>query len=459
MARTPVLLVVDDEPIVGAVLARLAEPAGFDVTRCSSAAEAMQELDRRHADIAFVDLRMPDTDGLQLLRQIRLSHPACEVVLMSGYGTMDIAVEAVKLGARDCLSKPLDFPRVNGLLRDVRDETARRQRLLEIESRVAHDLEFHGMLGRGAAMQELFSLIRRLAPHVRTVLITGETGTGKELVAQALHKQGPRRARPFITVNCSAVVETLFESELFGHVRGAFTGATEQKRGLFEAADGGTLFLDEIGELPLVLQAKLLRVLEDGAIHRVGSSDVHRVNACVFAATNRDLEREVAEGRFRSDLLYRLNAVELALPPLRERPEDIPYLTSAFVTDCVRRFGKTLLGVTPAAERMLSGRSWDGNVRELRNTIERACMLAEGSHLTDRDVVNQGEARAHRQTRAELTGEARDAADRAALVDAMQSAGGNKQAAAQSLGISRRALYRRLERHGLHTASPLPPHS
>jgi two-component system response regulator AtoC len=457
MMSRPVLLIVDDEPIVGAVMKRLAEPAGFEVLVCSSATQAVAMLSRRSADMAFVDLRMPGTSGIELLRQIRDRFPACEVVLMSGFATIESAVEAVKLGARDYLTKPLDFERVTALLNDVRAEAVRRQRLLQVESSVARELEYHGMLGRSAAMQEVFSLIHRLAPHVRTVLITGETGTGKELVAHALHQEGPRRSRRFVTVNCSAVVETLFESELFGHVRGAFTGAIEHKQGLFEAAHEGTLFLDEIGELPLSLQAKLLRVLEDGKVQRVGAVDARRVDACVFAATNRDLIQEVAAGRFRSDLLFRLNAVEVALPPLRNRPEDIPYLTSAFVADCARRLDKAVLGVTPAAERILANQTWNGNVRELRNTIERACMLAEGPYLTDRDVGRHAVPRRPAEERAVdpgLAPENRDGVERDRLVAVLRSVAGNKQAAARTMGISRRALYRRLERHGLHTASP-----
>ena len=456
MMSGPVLLVVDDEPIVGAVMKRLAEPVGFEVVVCSSAAEGVAALSRRPADMAFVDLRMPDTDGIDLLRQIRDMVPACEVVLMSGFATIDSAVEAVKLGARDYLTKPLDFERVTALLKDVRDEAGRRQRLVKSESRVAHELEFHGMLGRSAAMQEVFSLIRRLAPHVCSVLITGETGTGKELVAQALHRQGPRRSRRFVTVNCSAIVETLFESELFGHVRGAFTGATEHKQGLFEAAHEGTLFLDEIGELPLSLQAKLLRVLEDGTIQRVGAVDPRRVDTCVFAATNRDLLQDVAAGRFRSDLLFRLNVVEVALPPLRNWPEDIPYLTSAFVAECARRLRKPVLGVTPAAERILANQPWNGNVRELRNTIERACMLAEGPYLTERDVGRDAVGRRPAERSASDRGlENTDTLERQRLVDVLRSVAGNKQAAARTMGISRRAFYRRLERCGLHTASPM----
>lgn len=449
MTRRPVLLIVDDEPVVAAVVQRLAEPVGFDVVVCASAAEATTALALRPADMAFVDLRMPGTGGIELLRQIREALPVCEVVLMSGFATIDSAVEAVKLGARDYLAKPLDFDRVTALLTDVRDEAARRQRLLRVESRVARELEFQGMLGRSAAMQEVFSLIRRLAPHVRSVLITGETGTGKELVAHALHRQGPRRARPFVVVNCAAMVPTLFESELFGHVRGAFTGATAQKQGLFDAANGGTLFLDEIGELTLPLQAKLLRVLEDGVVQPVGAVESRRVDTCVLAATNRDLARDVAAGLFRADLLFRLNAVEIALPALRERREDIPYLTSAFVAACARRLKKRIVGVTPGAERILAGKAWSGNVRELRNTIDRACMLCEGLYLTDRDVSRDAAER--------RVPPASDAVERERLVEILQSVAGNKHAAARSLGISTRALYRRLERYGLHTASPVVP--
>ena len=458
MIPRPVLLVVDDEPVVGAVVTRLADSVGFDVVVCSSAAEALAGLPGRPAQMGFVDLRLPETNGLELLRQIRDTLPACEVVLMSGLATIDSAVEAIKLGARDYLSKPLDFNRVTDLLKDVRDEFARRQRLLKVESRVARELEYHGMLGRSAAMQEVFSLIRRLAPHVRTVLITGETGTGKELVAHALHQQGPRRSRRFITVNCSAVVETLFENELFGHMRGAFTGATEHKPGLFEAADGGTLFLDEIGELPLSLQAKLLRALEVGEVQRVGSIEPLRVDTCVFAATNRDLQQDVAAGRFRADLLFRLNAVEVQVPPLRNRREDIPYLTSAFVADCARRLKLPVLGVTPAAERLLAKRSWEGNVRELRNTIERACILADGPFITDRDVSRDPVSNGHgngNAVRDATVPDSLESVERDRIVDLLRSVSGNKQAAARALGISRRALYRRLERYGLHTASPL----
>ena len=454
--QRPMLVVVDDEQGILDVVSRFARRAGYEVVTCGGGREAITQIQTRHADLAMVDLRMPDVGGLEVLRAIRDTNPQCQAVLMTGYASVDTAVEAIKLGAMDYLSKPLDFGRLEQLLSGVREELERRRSVLSIESDLARRLEFCGMIGRGAAMQELFGMIRRLAPHVRTALITGETGTGKELVARALHKTGPRRDRRFVTVNCSAVVETLFESELFGHVRGAFTGATDNKPGLFEAADGGTLFLDEIGELPLTVQAKLLRVLELGEVHRVGSLDPKRVNVHVIAATNRDLRSEVAGGRFRSDLYYRLNIVEVKLPALRERREDIPYLTAAFVRETSERLQKPLLGLTPGAERMLSAAPWDGNVRELRNVIERACILADGDFITERELAvsmpttsTPSWDRSIPQASGAVSQQEADLlvnVEREHIQRALARAGGNKKAAAKMLGLSRRALYRRLER-------------
>ena len=453
--QQPLLVVVDDEQGILDVVSRFARRAGFDVVTCSGGREALEQTKSRRADLLMVDLRMPDVGGLDVLRAIRETAPHCQTVLMTGYASVDTAVEAIKLGAMDYLSKPIDFGRLEQILRGVREELERRRNVLSLESDLARKLEFCGMIGRGPAMQELFGMIRRLAPHIRTALIAGETGTGKELVARALHKTGPRRERRFVTVNCSAVVETLFESELFGHVRGAFTGATDNKPGLFELADGGTLFLDEVGELPSTVQAKLLRVLELGEVHRVGSIEPRRVDVHVIAATNRNLRLEVTAARFRSDLYYRLNVAEIRLPPLRERPEDIPYLTAAFVEQTSDRLRKPLLGLTPGAERMLAAASWDGNVRELRNVIERACIMADGEFITERELGMSMPAApahpAHAMTVASVAPAAPDSdllvnVERDHIQRALLRAGGNKKAAAKMLGLSRRALYRRLER-------------
>jgi DNA-binding NtrC family response regulator len=451
-------MVVDDDRAVRELVRSLGERAGFEVTVCADGSEALTELRAHHHDLAAIDLCMPGTGGLDVLRAMRVADVDCQVILMSGGATIDNAVEAIKLGAVDFLTKPLDLERLTQLLSTVRDDISRREHLLKAESRAAQSAEFCGMIGRGPTSQQLFDLIRRLAPHVRTALITGETGSGKELVARALYRTGPRRQQPFVVVNCSAVVEALFESELFGHVKGSYTGATETTPGLFELADGGTIFLDEVGELPLTVQAKLLRVLETGDVQRVGATAPRRVDVHVLAATNRDLLSEVAAKRFRSDLYYRINVVELTVPPLRERREDIPYLVAAFVRDAAIRLRKPLHGLTPAVERQLMARAWDGNVRELRNTIERACILAEGGWITEREL-KQSTPRMTAAAGLAATAAAEgfsdgddvrlSARERDHIRQVLERSGGNKMAAARALGLDRRTLYRRLDRYGL----------
>ncbi len=460
-ASTPLLLVVDDEPQVLSLVGRYASAAGFEVLTSSGGRQALELLQQRPADVLMVDLRMPEINGLEVLREVRSRLPSCEVILMTGYADVQSAVEAVKLGARDYLAKPFQAERLRELLSSVQQEAQRRRNLIALEQAAAREVQFCGMIGRSPAMQEIFSLIRRLAPHLRTALVTGETGVGKELVARALHQHAPRRDRRFVAVNCSAVVETLFESELFGHVRGAFTGAVDHKPGLFELASGGTLFLDEIGELPQTLQAKLLRVLETGEVQRVGALETRRVDVCVIAATNRDLRAEVAAGRFRNDLFYRLAVVELKVPPLRERREDIPYLTAAMVKEFADRLRRPELALSPGAERLLMSATWPGNVRELRNVIERACILAESHWITEREVARSLAAavdtRPSDQPTAATRTEAAASAPAASLSDlerdhiarVLEQTHGNKQAAAAILGLSRRALYRRLHRYGL----------
>ncbi|GAC1455076.1 MAG: sigma 54-interacting transcriptional regulator [Gemmatimonadaceae bacterium] len=450
----PRLLVVDDDPSILEVIGRMAKEAGFEVVSCRNGSEALEHLRHHHADLAAVDLRMPDVGGMEVLRAIREADPDCQVILMSGDATMEDAVEAIKLGAVDCLSKPFDFARLKRILSDVREDATRRRLLLEAEREVADKSEFCGMVGRSAVMQGLFILIRRLAPHARSVLITGETGTGKELVARALHRTGARRDKRFVTINCSAVVETLFESELFGHARGAFTGAVDSKLGLFEMAHGGTLFLDEIGELPLVMQAKLLRVLESGEVQRVGALEPRLVDVHVLAATNRNLLAETAVGRFRNDLYYRLNVIEIRVPALRDRREDIPYLTAAFVRECSVRLGKRIVGLTPAAERKLVTAEWSGNVRELRNVIERACILADSEFIADREFsISLSAAAPGVPARAGQPDEGTlSAVERDRIVEVMAGVGGNKSRAARILGLDRRSLYRRLELYGIDKA-------
>ena len=451
------LLIVDDDPGIPAVVERFARKLGFDVTYHASGPDALAALAALKPDVVLVDLQMPELSGIDVLKAVRAAEPECQVILMTGNATVETAIEAVKAGALDYLAKPLDFDRLRALLVEVRDSIQRREQMMEVDAAVARQFEFHGMIGRSPAMQELFDSIRRLAPHVRSVLVSGETGTGKELVAQALHQSGPRHARRFFTLNCSAVVETLFESELFGHVRGAFTGATEMKVGMFEHADGGTLFLDEAGELPLAMQAKLLRAVEYGEVQRVGSLENRKVDVHVIAATNRDLRTESAAGRFRLDLFYRLSIIEIHLVPLRERAEDIPYLTARFVRDCAERLNRPITGVAPAAERLLQQTTWPGNIRELRNVIERACIVSENRILSERDfqaaLAPQRAALEHvvaPAPAAAVPGLSDDSqlsnAQREHIERVLHQARGNKAAAAKLLGISRRSLYRWIDR-------------
>jgi two-component system response regulator HydG len=455
MIRKPVLLAIDDEPGILVLIERFARSEGFTVVTNTRAGDAIERVSAVAPDVALVDLRMPEVDGLDVLRAIRTAQPQCQVILMTGNAAVDSAIEAVKLGALDYLVKPLDFDRLRRLLRQVTDDLTTRADLLAAEGETARRLGLCGMIGRSAVMQELFSLVRRIAPHARVALVLGETGVGKEGIARAVHLLGPRAARKLVTINCSAVVETLFESELFGHVRGAFTGATDHKPGLFESADGGTVFLDEIGDLGLPVQAKLLRVLESGEVQRVGSLQGKVVDLRIVAATNRDLGAAVAAGTFRSDLYYRLNVIELYVPPLRERREDIPYLVAAFVREFAASFHKPIEGVSSAAERRLMNAPWPGNVRELRNVLERVCILAEGRSITEVDLERcmsapSGAAPAAPPSEgippapADLRSRERDH-----IIAMLQAERGNKRAAAARLGLSRRTLYRRLDYHGL----------
>jgi two-component system response regulator HydG len=458
-AVDPTALIVDDEPGVLDVAGRFIQLWGYQVVTAGTGREAIELLRRRRIDIVMVDLRMPDVDGLAVLGAIRDCSPDSRAILITGHTTEDTRLEAVKLGALDYLPKPLDWRYLQQRFASIREELDRRQGIFGAETEIAKRLEFAGMIGRSAVMADLFDLVRRLAPYARLSLVTGETGTGKELVARALHDLGPRRDRRFVAINCSAVVESLFESELFGHVRGAFTGAVDHKAGLFEQANGGTIFLDEIGELPLSVQAKLLRVLEQGDVYRVGSVEARRVDVHVVAATNRDLRAAVDAGRFRSDLFYRLNVVEIHVPPLRVRHEDIPYLTASFIRASSQRLGKTIHGVSPSAERLLLAADWPGNVRELRNVVERACILADSPHITERELrgsIPTPGARAPSEARAGGAIATPPAADRddtsLAAVSrdhvrrVLDRAGGNKKNAAEMLGVSRRAFYRLLGR-------------
>jgi DNA-binding NtrC family response regulator len=451
-AARPVFLVADSESVVRSVVQRFAERQGFEVISCLSGREAVDAARAHRADVALVDLRLPDLSGLEVCRVLRSACPECEIVLMSGAGDVDAAMEAIRLGARDYLQKPLDFAQLTAML-------ASRRAAAQHSAAAASATGFHGLRGDSASMRAVTATISRLAAYARVALITGETGTGKELAARAFHQCGARSGERFVTINCSAVVESLFESELFGHVRGAFTGAVADKAGLFEQAHRGTLFLDEIGELPLSMQAKLLRVLENGELLRVGGLTPRIVDVNIIAATNRDLRAEVAAGRFRQDLLFRINMIEIRLPPLRERREDVPALAQMFLEQFATRHNKAMTGFSPGSLDRLSQEEWPGNVRELRNVVERACMLAQGPIVRDGDLMLQSGPPVYRPARAPEPAVPATrrrplaAIEREHLITTLNELHWNKARTAAALGISRRSLYRRLEKHGLELAA------
>ena len=456
LSKAPTLLVIDDDPDVLTIVDRFASELGFTVIQETNGQAALRSLPITKPDGAIIDVDLADIDGLSMLREIKAADPTSQVILMTNAATVDSAIEAIKAGALDYITKPFDIDRLRELLVTVRKSMERRETLLRIDADVARQFEFYGLIGRSPAMQELFDSVRRFAPYARTVLVTGETGTGKELVAKALHRLGPRREKKLVTVNCSAVVETLFESELFGHMRGAFTGATETKVGLFEHAHNGTIFLDEIGELPMSLQAKMLRAVELGEVQRVGSLEARRADVFAVAATNRDLRAEAAIGKFRSDLYFRLSMIELHIPPLRERRDDIPYLTAAFVREFATKLNRPIKGITPAAERLLHQAPWPGNVRELRNVVERACILSDNRIVIERELAsamsvtmtNGDGARAAEHSDNGTGGDPAlmSTAQRDQITRVLRQVSGNKAAAAKQLGISRRSLYRWLDR-------------
>ncbi len=372
MAAT--VLLVDDEKNILLTLSQALQLEGYRTELAASGQIALDVLHARPVDAVVMDVKMPDMDGLTALSKIAASHPRVPVIMMSGHATIDTAVKATQLGARDFLEKPIGRERLLVALRNALQHQAVMEELAELRAEVG---QFE-MVGRGAEMTRIYELIRRIAPSEGRVLITGENGTGKELIARAVHQHSRRKTAPFVKLNCAAVPHELIESELFGHERGAFTGAVSARRGKFELAHEGTLFLDEIGDMPQAMQAKLLRVLQEGELERVGGAETIKVDVRVIAATNKDLEKEIAEGRFREDLYYRINVVQIHSPPLRERKEDLPDLIASFMKEACSRNGKRQLTLTGEALHVMASYDYPGNVRELRNLVERLAILCEG---------------------------------------------------------------------------------
>jgi DNA-binding NtrC family response regulator len=445
---TPRILIVDDEPRMGEVVATALGRAGYDCVTCNSAAAALASLEARDADVVVTDWKMPDMDGMELLRRLRAERPELPVILLTAHGSVPAAVEAIRAGAFDYITKPFDNDELRTLVgRALRlTQLARENRYLrqEVGGRYAPD----AVVAESPKSREMLSLVRRVAASRSTVLIQGESGTGKELVARLLHFWSDRVGNPFVAVNCKAFAEGVLESELFGHEKGAFTGAVSARAGCFERAAGGTLFLDEIGEIGPEFQAKLLRVLQDGEVLRVGGAQPRHVDVRIVAATNRSLREEVSAGRFREDLFFRLNVIPIQLVPLRERREDILPLARHFLDLHMREADRTLT-LSAAAEEGLQRHPWPGNVRELENALERAVVLARTDEITPEDLLLEQAASSTVVSTDGTLQQALDQAAAARIAAALQAAGNQRAEAARVLGIDRTTLYRMMKRLGL----------
>ncbi|HEU4530527.1 MAG TPA: sigma-54 dependent transcriptional regulator [Steroidobacteraceae bacterium] len=450
----PRLLVADDQPDVLTALRLLLGKEGIDVVCASSPAGALAAAAAERFDAALIDLNYArDTtsgsEGLDLLARLRQADASLPVIVMTAWATVGLAVEAMRAGARDFIEKPWDNQRLLSVVRNQLElgQALQKGRRLEAENALLRGPDDLQVIGESPAMQDVLALTQRVAAADAPVLITGENGTGKSLLARILHRASPRRERSFIEVNIGALPETVFESEMFGHVKGAFTDARQERAGRFELADGGTLFLDEIGNLPPAQQSKLLRVLESGEFEPVGASRTRKVDVRIVVATNADLARLVADGRFRQDLLFRINMVEIRIPPLRERAADIVPLATVALRNSAKRYARDLRGFDGGALRALTQYSWPGNVRELRNVVERASLLAAGDTISAADLrLQQSDAPAPTLENMSL-----EDAERALIRAALRRHEGSAAAAAQALGLSRSAMYRRMEKLGIRT--------
>lgn len=437
---------IDDDPQNLELIREALVQEGLEILTASTADSGLDLVAKHRPHIVLLDLILPNVSGMELLERILGISPDTDVILLTGHYSTDSAVEAIKKGASDYLTKPFSIVELRRRIDRLVAEVRRRQLALQLGGELMRASEFEGMVGQSPCMLQVFAKIRRIAPHFRTVLITGATGTGKELVARALHRLSPASANRFVVWNSTAVVETLFESELFGHVKGAFTGAMRDKMGLFEFADGGCILLDEIGDMPASTQAKILRVLQHQEVQRIGALTPKKVDVRVIAATNCDLNAMMAEKKFRDDLYYRLSMVEIKLPSLAERKEDLPLLERCFIEKFAAMYSKPVPEITPRAQVVLSSYDWPGNVRELENVIGNACMMTEGNTIDVRDLPES--LRATGSQKVTFDGELLPLAEveRLHAHRVLESVGGNKVRAAKILGINRATLYRLIER-------------
>ena len=445
------LLIIDDNAGTLELLSEALAQSGLEIFTASDPEEGLDLFCDRRPNMVLTDLVMPKMSGMAVLERIMEIDAATAVILMTAHDSAGSAVEAIQKGAIDYLNKPVPLARLRERMGQLVEEVQRRQRSCQLEDELRANSEFEGIIGRSRVMREMFSRIRRVAPHYRSLLITGETGTGKDLVARAIHNLSPAASGRYVVLNCSAVVETLFESELFGHVKGSFTGAVQDKPGLLEHADGGTLFLDEIGDMPVGTQAKLLRVLQNQEVQRVGALSAHRVDVRVIAATNHDLHAAISEKRFRADLYYRLSMVEIQTPRLAERKDDLSLLQRHFLPRFAAQYGKDVRGLTQRAQIRLAQYTWPGNVRELENVIGHAAMMAMS------DLIDVPDLHAYLQAPLEpsatplpvLEADSLAVQERLLVMRAMELAEGNQTEAARILRISRDRLRYKIKKHNL----------
>ncbi len=448
------ILIVDDEEGMRHMLSIILKKEGYETTSVSNGNEALTAAEKDDYDFILCDIRMPGMDGLTLLQELKKRGCNSTIIMMSAYGTMDTAIEAMKIGAYDYISKPFKSDEIILTIKKAEERERLRKENIFLKKEVEGRYKFSNIIAKSKNMLEIFETISKIASYKSTVLIIGESGTGKELIAKAIHYNSPRKNKAFIPINCGAIPENLLESELFGHVRGAFTDAIFTKKGLFEEADGGTIFLDEVSDLPLSLQVKLLRVLQEDEIRRVGDTKPIKVDVRIIAASGRDLVDEVKMGRFREDLFYRLNVLNIHLPPLRERKEDIPLLVNHFIEKFNKKIGRNIKGITSDAMKMLMDYEWKGNVRELENVIERAVILADGECIST-EHLPEGIIKAVTEPVVSITeGEfsikkASSALEKELIKRALKYTGGNRTKAARLLEISHKALLYKMQEYGI----------
>jgi two-component system response regulator HydG len=454
--RSPTdVLIVDNDRAHADVVAESLDRVGFNCTVAGCGADGAEMLEQAEFDVVITDLMMEDLDGLAILALTKAALPDAEVILMTGHGTVPSAVAAMQQGAFNYLLKPLDIAQLRATAEKAGEASRLRRANKELRRRLDERFGFEGVIGDSQQMRDVIERLRRIAPTDASVLIQGDTGTGKELVAQAIHQNSPRKSKPFVALNCAALSEHILESELFGHIRGAFTDASTDRVGKFEFAHGGTMFLDEVGDMPMATQIKLLRVLENGEITRVGSNDPTKVNVRILSATNRDLEDAIEAGTFRRDLYHRLKVVTIRLPKLTERSQDIPILIDYFMKQFVSKHGKQIKGMSSSARRKLLAYEWTGNVRELRNFVE-SMVVVDYDGLLDVDdlpeeLADQSQADAPPSTAslAALVGKSLNDIEKLFIAETLRITGGNREDAAQMLGIGERTLYRKIKEYEL----------